>query len=267
VIRIDDVQALLKKHLADEADAGFPRLTRIPSSSMIRLLDYMGTLSSADRNLLLDTFAQISALRFFPTRSARERTMELVSADPAYLRYFAAMQSPAYKMGLRHQGLRMTKAMLADPVSIKMVAQTRATLDFVPRDDLPRALVRDPDFAHLKPSKAPSMRRLINNAFKDLFAAQRQQVHGETAYLGSLEGATLTVMVDFAAMGLQLRYGVSIPDDTRTLLISRLAYEDLWAAGQGWDYLTEENVAPSVGLLCDQVVQLVRIRNQVRALI
>ncbi len=36
---------------------------------------------------------------------------------------------------------------------------------------------------------------------------------------------------------------------------------DLWAAGQGWDYLTEENAERSTSLLCDYVACVVRLRN------
>jgi hypothetical protein len=68
-------------------------------------------------------------------------------------------------------------------------------------------------------------------------------------------------------MGLQLRYGVSIPDDTRTVFVSRFAYEDLWAAGLGWDYLTEESAERSVHLLCELITQVVRLRNTLIALV
>jgi hypothetical protein len=67
-------------------------------------------------------------------------------------------------------------------------------------------------------------------------------------------------------MGLQLRYGVSIPDETKKVFVARLAYEDLWAGGVGWDYLTEENAEASIRLLCEFVVQAVQLRNSVIAL-
>jgi hypothetical protein len=67
-------------------------------------------------------------------------------------------------------------------------------------------------------------------------------------------------------MGLQLRYGVSIPDETKRISVLRLTYEDLWAPGPGWDYLTEENADASIHLLRELVVQVVRLRNSVIAL-
>jgi hypothetical protein len=42
-----------------------------------------------------------------------------------------------------------------------------------------------------------------------------------------------------------------------------LAYENLWAAGRGWDYLTEENTERSIRLLCEHIGQIVLLRNRV----
>jgi hypothetical protein len=39
---LDDVSAFLKAHLDEEAQSGFPRLTRIPSTGTIQFLDYFG---------------------------------------------------------------------------------------------------------------------------------------------------------------------------------------------------------------------------------
>jgi hypothetical protein len=265
---IDDARALLRAHMAPEVEAGFPNLTRTPSTSVIKFLDYMSTLEAADRDSVLDALAHLAALKFFPPSLpwVRDRMMEIANTDPAMLRYREAMMSATYSMGMRHQDLRMMKAMLGDPTSVKMIAQTRATLDFVPRDDLPSALVPDPDIANLKPAKAPLMRKLIDPAFKNLFATGKEREHGETAYSGSLEGVDLKVWIDFNARGLQLRYGVTIPDDTKTLWVWRMMYEDLWAPNPGWDYLTEENAESSIQLLCDYIVQIVRLRNRVMAL-
>jgi hypothetical protein len=67
-------------------------------------------------------------------------------------------------------------------------------------------------------------------------------------------------------MGLQLRYGVSIPDETKQLFVWHMQYEDLWGAGSGWDYLTDGNAESSVSLLCEYITQLVRLRNGIIAL-
>jgi hypothetical protein len=58
---LDEISELLKAHLAGEAQAGFPKLMRTPSSGTIAFLDYFGTLTAADRDSLLDVRAQVDA--------------------------------------------------------------------------------------------------------------------------------------------------------------------------------------------------------------
>ena len=74
---------------------------------------------------------------------------------------------------------------------------------------------------------------------------------------------TSRVIIDFSARGPQLRYGVKIPDETKTIFVWGLQYESLWAAAPGWDYLTEENAEPSIRLLCENITQIVLLRNRV----
>ena len=78
----------------------------------------------------------------------------------------------------------------------------------------------------------------------------------------------VTVWIDYAGMGMQLLYGVTIPDEAKRVFVARLAYENLWGAGRGasWDYITEEN-ASSIRLLGDLVASVVRLRNGVMQLI
>jgi hypothetical protein len=59
---------------------------------------------------------------------------------------------------------------------------------------------------------------------------------------------------------------VSIPDEQRRIFVSRLSYEDLWITNLGWDYLTEENAAPSIDLLCEQIVYLAGLTGRITAL-
>jgi hypothetical protein len=262
--KLDDVSALLKSHLDEEAQAGFPRLSRTPSAGTIQFLDYFGTLAAADRDSLLAVHAEIDALNFFPGTASCQRVEALVTTNPALVGYRQAMQSAPFTMGLRYVGLRMLKSMRGDPIGREMMARTRSTLDFIPRDDLPAALVPDPDPAHLKPAKAPLLRKLINEAFRKLFATGKQKrPGGETEYIGAIEGTDIKVIIDFSARGPQLRYGVKIPDETKTIFVWGLMYEDLWAAAPGWDYLTEENAEPSIRLLCETIAQIVLLRNRV----
>jgi hypothetical protein len=265
--KLDEITAFLRSHIAKEAEAGFPRLTRTPSSRAIRYLDYFASLPAADQDALLDLQARGGALAYLPPPFIADQLQELMATKQARA-YHQAMQSAPFTMGLRYAGLRMMKAALTDPMSIKMMAQTRATLDFVPRDDLPPALIPDPDPMHLKPAKAPLLRKLIDPAFKKLFATGKQKlIGGETEYSGVLQGTNIKVAISFHGMDIQLLYGVSIPDETRRTLLWRAEYESLWGAGRGWDYLTEENADASIGLLCEYVAEVVSLRNTVMALL
>jgi hypothetical protein len=260
--KIDEVSAVLRAHLAEEVEAGFPRLSLTPSSGVIKFLDYFSSLAAADRESLLDSLARVGAMRFL-----NDLNIEFATTDPALFRYGTAMGSAPFTMGLRYHGLRMEKSLLTDPVSIQMAARTRATLDFVPRCDPPAALVSDPDPAHYHPAKAPLLRKLIDKSFKELFAREKKKLAGgETGYTAELHGTALTVWIGYGDMGLQLRYGVTIPDESKNVFVWRLAYEDLWAGSPGWDYLTEENAEASIGLLCEYVARVVRIRNGVMGL-
>src|SRR5258706_3236561 len=196
----DDVAALPQTHLAAEANAGFPVLSLCPSSDIIRFLDYFATLRESDRNALLHAHARVAAGTFFLTvPGVLDQVRELATSDPALLRGRAAMQSALYTMGLRHGALRMTKQCLNDAMTMAMMAETRARLDFTPRDDPPPVLVPDPDFTRIFPAKAPLLRKLIDPAFKQMFASGKtKRPGGETVHSGIFEGTAINVAIDYA---------------------------------------------------------------------
>ena len=265
---LDDVTALIKAHFQADVQGGFPKLSRIPSSGTIRFLDYFSSLSASNQSALIDSHARLAAMTLLPAAMTRDAMLEFINTDRPLLAQREAMRSPQFSMGLRYEGLRMRKAMLGDAMSMEIMAKTRATPDFIPRDNMPPVLVPDPDMAHLEPAKAPQMRKLIDAGFKNLFATEKKKLPGgSTGYSGVLHSANLTVWIDYAGMGMQLLYGVSIPDGAKRVFVARLAYEDLWGAGRGWDYVTEENAEAGIGLLCELVAELVLLRNQVVALI
>jgi hypothetical protein len=261
----DAIAALLTSVMVAEAAGGFPRLSLCPSSETIKFLDYMATLAAPERDALFVTLGRVRAGHFYTFIPAvNERTRELIETDPAFRRYRAAMQAQEYTVGLRYVGLRMAKAMLNDPESLQMMARTRAGLPFKPRDDLPPALVPVPGFALVQPAKAPLLRKLIDPAFKRLFATEKtKKPGGEIVHSGVFEGTPINVGIDYAARTYQLRYNLHVPDETKTIVTRHLSYEVLFAASQGWDDLTEENAERSVALLCDLVARLARLRQAV----
>jgi hypothetical protein len=242
---------------------GFPRLRRIPSANVVRSLDYFATLDDARRQALIDSLATLGAMRFYPPPQIREDALRLIDSDPPLVAWREAARSPEFSMGLRYEGIRMRKAMLSDPMSIRMMAETRAKLTFTPRDDMPPELVPDPE--HLNPAKAPLFRKLINAEFKPLLPDKRTLPGGEIVYTGTVDDTATTLRVNFGGMGMQLRYSVTLgaAGDAHRLLTT--AYEDLWMAGAGWDYITEQKAEDSIQLLGELVREMIRLRNAVAA--
>jgi hypothetical protein len=260
---LDRVAAVVRSHMQAERQAGFPRLTRIPAASVIRWLDYFGTLDDAAGQALLDSMATLAAMRFYPPSVIQEHARHSIDPDASLIACRDAMRSPQFSMGLRYEGIRMRKAMMSDPMSVRMMTNTRATLDFTPRDDMPPELVPDPDPANLKPAKAPLFRKLINAEFKANLPEKRTLPGGEIIYDGLIEGTPTTLRVLFGGMGMQMRYSVSAGSPSEDCRLMLAAYEDFWMAAGGWDYITEENAEASIHLLADLVRDLVRLRNEV----
>lgn len=261
---LSNIAALLRSEFSQEASAGFPRLARIPCTSIVKFLDYFEAQAPSDRGALLDVAARLGAMKFLPPPLISREYQELRTNDPAYVRFWAAMQSERFAHGYRYQGVKMTRMMARDPDTVAAVAKIRAALDWQPRDDPPAALVPDPDLRHLNPAKAPPLRKLVKQAFTRLFAAEAKKLPGgETGFTGAIDGTNLTVWVDFGSMSAQLRYGVSIPDEQHRIFVSRLSCEDLWITNLGWDYLTEENAAASIDLLGEQIVYLAGLTNRI----
>jgi hypothetical protein len=117
-------------------------------------------------------------------------------------------------------------------MSLEMIMKTRATLDFVPRDDLPVALVPNLDQIHTQ--KAPQLREFIGKAFADLFATSKEKPPGgETAYRGHSTGLlSLSVSISWPE---GCNFGTELPFRTNTyrFFCFRKAYEHPWPSGQG----------------------------------
>jgi hypothetical protein len=264
---LSPIAALLRTKFDEEVDAGFPNLSRIPSTGIIRFLDYFAPLPPAQRGSLLDAMARLGALQFFPPPQIAHQHERLRTSNTAWAQFQTAMQSPAFGYGFRYCELKMSRMMLNDQQSLEEIAKMRSSLGWQPRDDPPKELVLDPDLRNVQPAKAPLLRKLVNPALAELLSAKGTRLGGgETVYSGFLGSMPLTVSVDFASRLGQLRYGLKAAIPERNIRVSRLTYEVLWGANLGWDYLTEENAARSIELLCDRLRFLVQLIEQVAAL-
>jgi len=264
---LSNTTTLVREGLDQEAAGGFPKLARIPSAGVIKLLDYFASLPPAEDPPLLDGLARLGAMQFFPAPLIANVHEELRTTNPALLRMNAAMKSLPFAYGLRYQGLRMARQMLNDPESVAHMKQTRSTLDFQPRDDPPRELVLDPDLRRVQTAKAPLLRKLLNQAVKPLLGVKAvKQPGGDIVYDGSIRGTPLKVRFIFSNLYAQMYYAVTAKAFERNILAQRLAYEALWGMNTGWDYLTEENAARSIELFCELLGILARFIERIASM-
>src|SRR5437764_5095097 len=90
------IAALVRAELEQEAAAAFPTLSRIPSSGIIRHLDYLATLDGAERVAQLNAQARLAALHFFPAPLIARAHERLRTSEPALLRRAEAIGSPTF---------------------------------------------------------------------------------------------------------------------------------------------------------------------------
>ena len=264
--RLADTAGLVRPDLAAEMDAGFPTLSRIPNTLIVKVLDHFETLDAAERASLLDSRARLAALHFFPAPLIAKAHEELRTTDPALLRFQDAMKALPFAYGLRYLDLRMAKAMLRDPESRAMMAQTRAALDFTPRDDLPDALVGSTPLLEIETIRAPELRKLLNPMLKRLGMAPQKRPGGELIYEGAIGGVALRLSIIFSNLYAQMTYGVTWSVRERGFLAQRIGYEAFWGASTAWNYLTRENAVRSIDLLEELLVRLARLFERILAL-
>ncbi len=265
--RVLAIAALIREELAREVATAFATLTRIPSSGVIKLLDYLATLSDADRAALIEAQARVGALFFFPAPLITKAHEDLRTTDPALLRLKEGLGAPAFSYGLRYLDLRMHRMMRNDPESMARMAETRSKLDFNPRDDLPELLVGTTPIRDIQTAKAPLLRKLLNPMLRHRLGAKpTKRPGGELVYEGAIGDVPLRVSIIFSNMYGQMHYAVTWSMRERQMLAQRITYEALFGTNTGWDYLTEENAARSIGLLDQLLVFLAGLLGRIAAL-
>jgi hypothetical protein len=265
--RVLAIAALIRAMQQEEAAAGFPMLRQIPSTGVIKLLDYVDALSADERAAQIEAQARVAALMLFPAPLIAATYEQLRTSDPALLRRSEAMQAPAFSYGLRYLDLRMHRAAMNDPESVRQMARTRATLDFVPRDDLPETVVAQTGIRDIVTAKAPLLRKLLNPMLRSRLGARpSKRPGGELVYEGMIGSVPLRISIIFSDTYGQMHYAVSWSLRERNLIVVRLTYENLFGANTGWDYLTEENAPRSIDLLDRLLQSLAELFGQVASL-
>lgn len=261
------IGAVVREELAREADAGFPKLSRVPSSGIIKFLDYFSALPAFNAGELIDAFARLGALCFFPAPLIAKAHEQLRTTNAAILRYGEALRSPRFVHGFRYSDLRMTRAMLNDPESMMHLKRTRATLDFEPRDDFPSQILSATDPRQVATAKAPMLRKLLNPMLRRRLGVKgMKQPGGEMVYDGAIGNVLVKVRIIFSNMYAQMHYGATFIIPERKILAQRLTYETLWGMNAGWDFLTEENAPRSIELLDELLMALAQLVGRVVAL-
>ncbi len=258
------VSSLLRTELEAEAAGGFGRLQHIPYTDIIWFLDYFAALPASEQEDLLDALAGWGTIAFFPWQYGPQDVQELEERHPAFGRYRGVRNSPGYKGGYRYTEVRTLSLIPKIPQFGGFAGWIKnfSGLALQPREDLL------PDLSYLQPAKAPLLRQLLAQGnFCSLLPEKKKLGGGDWQYLGSLGQGTITVRIDFGARFTgQLVYGVTVAHPDYPIQMVRLAYERLWDANLGWDYLTEENAPRSLDFLAEQVLYLAKLAERLNGL-
>ena len=231
---------------AEEANAGFPHLSRIPATNVIRFLDYYGAQTEVARSRLGSQAAEMAE---FILRGARGERPSRARFD----RMWADMRPPGpWSGGLRYLGVKFLADVPREFGSMEAWLAPCSGLARTPRADLL------PDPASVVPAKAPLLRKLVKKALDERGYEAR-------ACAGSLRFQRpdgVQVDCDFGSRMGQLRWQASSNATRDTQGMEHLAFiscEMLWGPQSDWDYLTEENAPRCVAFLPELIDENFRI--------
>jgi hypothetical protein len=248
------IRGVLHDEFAAEAAAGFPRLRRVPSTLVVRFLDYFDGLDSTERAELTDALADHGSYYFSPPVPYPYR------GNAAWQRFAAAAAAWRLAGGVRYTGVKLLAALANDrPGSLEAWcrAQGYSGLALQPSDALA------PDAAALVPVKTGALRKRIGAAFAQLFAPRVTEIgDGIWRYEGTLGESSVKLMLHYGRniADAQFRYEVAVQGRDCILNTPGFCFEALFGVGLGfWDYVTEANVGRSVELLCELVAYVARL--------
>lgn len=249
-----DTVALLRADFHAEAEAGFPRLSRVPQTKVIQFLDYFGDLGPTDRTAFLEALARRGSVLVNPGPGSR------YPPAPAFDHYWKTINSPgAYSGGYRYCDVKFLAAVpkIAEFGSYEgWVENTQrpwvSERALQPREDLL------PDMSLLKPVKGATLRRRVKATLE---AEGFTVLKARGAELKYVHASGSMVRVDFGSYIGQLCYTVSAACGANRIVM--VSYEALWSQPGGWDYLTEENAARSVALLPELVEYLIQLPERI----
>lgn len=264
VLKLPDVTtaiaALFRAELGEEMAAELPTLRRIPSTLVVRFIDYLTALAAPEQATLLDALASAVA-----TAIASPQAGALTqSQHPALAQLNAALAFRGFNGGFRYTPIKILSGIAKNKAIGGVDGWLRnlqcSELEMRPRDDL-----LPPPYS-VEPVKPARLKRLVDKALEALLAPERTKFGSElTQYVGVWEGWKVTVKVLFAPGGRvnprQLEYIVSVAsaDAAKSVPEGGGTYEGMWWLRATWDYITEENAERSVAALKDLIIYLTRL--------
>jgi hypothetical protein len=257
--------ALYRSELAGEAAAGFPRLKRIPSTQVIRFLDYYAGLGRQGQDALLSAIAHFNSAALDPELYAAEAGQR--QQHPVFGRFLAAMAFRTLTQGYRYTPMKLLAGLAKGAAATGGLAAWARSMGYSGLELQPPAELL-PNLDCINPVKPARLRKLIDRALAGLFSPQKTTFGSELSrYSGTYGQTQLSVDVIFAPSSRlnprQLQYMVKamVPGGSEP---ESATFEGLWSLHSTWDYLTEENADRSVDLLAELVVYLTGLIGRVQ---
>ncbi|MFQ3582260.1 MAG: hypothetical protein SNJ67_08750 [Chloracidobacterium sp.] len=236
----------IRNEFAAEQGAGFPRLKCIPDTRVVRFLDHFATLNAGEQSDLIAILADWSAHKF--SRKA------MLPATNERFKQATAFQNVTG--GIRYTGVKLLAGLQKSAKLGGLPAWFQARGITGLAMQVPTPLARD--MSDLVPVRLDTLGRQVKAAFARRFAASERMFEPSfRQYRGRHGRVSLTITVRYRGdlLNAQLHYSVDVKDEETDTAIPGLIFEGvLGGVGLGlWNYLTRENTARSVSLLCDLV--------------
>jgi hypothetical protein len=233
----------IRTEIAAEAATGFPRLSRVPDTRVVRFIDHYTALSREARSEFVGVLADWSSYHFTggPIPDATSQ------------KFLAATAYPDRAEGVRYTGVLMLAGLAKGPGGLTGWLDSRNVTG--PARLPPETLAVGLD--DLEPVKLATLRRMVRDVFAARFSPTVRDL-GDDVWLfdRTIENAGMRIEVRFSGkMGRpQLRYRMEVREGSKAIVAPNLCFESVLGAGFGWwDYLTRRNAERSVALLADLV--------------
>jgi hypothetical protein len=245
----------LRAEFVAEQNADFARLRRIPDTHVIRFVDVFTALPPTEQADVTDLLAHWSSYTFL----GQQIPPPLVER---FERFSQLTRRKGFAEGLRYTGVNLLAGLARSHTArggLSGWLQSQGVTGLAARPpELLASGIED-----LTPVKIPTLRRMVQRAFRMRFATDTQDLGSEMwRYSGKFEETAIVVEIRYSGrMGRpQLDYSVTVQPPNVGWTLHRITFESIFGVGSGWwDYLTAENAERSVALLCDLIEYTARL--------